>query len=52
MSVLFCSVGRRAKLLTDFKKTNSEISVLATDCSQYAPGLYSADKKFITPRVD
>lgn len=52
MSILFCSVGRRAKLLTDFKKTNSEISVLATDCSQYAPGLYSADKKFITPRVD
>lgn len=52
MKVLFCSVGRRAKLLQNFKDFNSNVELLATDCSPYAPALYSADRQFISPRID
>ena len=52
MKVLFCSVGRRAKLLQNFKEFNSKVEILATDCSSYAPALYSADRHFISPRID
>lgn len=52
MNILFCSVGRRSKLLSNFKDSNSDIKILATDCSPYAPALYFADEQFISPRVD
>ncbi|MEC4044001.1 ATP-grasp domain-containing protein [Myroides odoratimimus] len=50
-NILFCSVGRRGKLLQNFKEANKEGKVLATDCSPYAPALYFADKHFIGPRI-
>lgn len=52
MKILFCSVGRRAKLLKDLKESNDNAEILATDCSKYAPALYLADKPFVTPRID
>lgn len=52
MSVLFCSVGRRSKLLIDFKKSQESIRIIATDNSKYAPALYFADKPVIAPRID
>lgn len=52
MKILFCSVGRRAKLLQNLKEFDAKAEILATDCSQYAPALYSADKPFLSPRID
>lgn len=52
MKILFCSVGRRAKLLQNLKEFDAKAEILATDCSQYAPALYSADKLFLSPRID
>ena len=52
MKMLFCSVGRRAKLLQNLKDFNPDAEILATDCSKYAPALYSADKTFLSPRID
>lgn len=52
MNILFCSVGRRSKLLIDLKNSDSQVKILATDCSPYAPALYFADQQFISPRVD
>lgn len=52
MKILFCSVGRRAKLLQYLKEFDAKTEILATDCSQYAPALYSADKPFLSPRID
>ncbi len=52
MNILFCSVGRRSKLLTNFKDSTNSVKLLATDCSPYAPALYFADQQFLSPRVD
>ncbi len=52
MKMLFCSVGRRAKLLQNLKDFNPDAEILATDCSKYAPALYFADKTFLSPRID
>lgn len=52
MKILFCSVGRRAKLLQNLKEFDAKAEILATDCSPYAPALYSADKPFLSPRID
>ncbi len=51
-NVLFCSVGRRSRLLHDFKQAEKNVTLIATDCSPYAPGLYAAHKAFIAPRID
>lgn len=51
-SILFCSVGRRTKLLQDFKNTlNGEYNLVATDNSNIAPALYVADKSYIVPKI-
>ena len=51
-SILFCSVGRRTKLLQDFKNTlNGEYNLVATDNSNIAPALYVADKSYIVPEI-
>lgn len=51
-SILFCSVGRRTKLLQDFKKTlNGNYNLVATDNSNIAPALYVADKSYIVPKI-
>lgn len=53
MKILFCSVGRRGKLIEDFKQSlGDELTVVATDNSIYAPALYLADKQYIVPRID
>lgn len=52
MCILFCSVGRRSRLLIDLKKSSSHIKILATDCNAYAPALYFSDQSFLSPRVD
>lgn len=51
-SILFCSVGRRGKLLQNFKTSIRDFQLLATDNSPYAPSLYFADKQFLVPRID
>ena len=52
MNYLMLSVGRRAELLKDFKKSlPSEAKLIATDCSPYAPALYFADKQYIVPSI-
>lgn len=51
-SILFCSVGRRGRLLQDFKTSVKDFQLLATDNSPLAPSLYFADKSFLVPRID
>lgn len=51
-NILFCSVGRRATLLKDFRlsmRGNGEI--IATDLSPVAPALFFADKTYLVPRI-
>ncbi|MCG4457688.1 carbamoyl phosphate synthase, partial [Erysipelothrix rhusiopathiae] len=53
MNLLFCSVGRRGELVKDFKQTmKNHGNIIATDCSEYAPAIYLADKYYITSRID
>lgn len=52
-NILFCSVGRRAKLLMDFRKTmNGCGKIIATDCSPVASALFFADERYLVPRID
>ena len=51
-NVLFCSAGRRCRLLMDFKKAlNGRGQIIATDNSSTAPALYFADKQYIVARI-
>ena len=53
MNYLMCSVGRRAELIKDFRKSIPAGSkIVATDNSPYAPALYLADKQYTVPRID
>lgn len=53
MNILFCSAGRRAELLKDFRKSlDSDDKIVATDASNLAPALYVADTYYIVPRID
>ena len=52
MNILFCSVGRRAKLLKNLKESHPNVKILATDNSLYAPALNFADQQFLAPRID
>lgn len=52
MNILFCSVGRRAELLKDFRKSmGAEGKIIATDLSNTAPALYFADKFYLVPPI-
>ena len=52
MNILFCSVGRRAELLKNFRKSLSAGSkIIATDMSLYAPAIYFADKHYLVPAI-
>lgn len=52
MNILFCSVGRRAELLKDFRKTmGTEGRIVATDLSNTAPALYMADAFYLVPPI-
>ena len=52
MNILFCSTGRRAELLKDFRKSLTPGSrIVATDMSKYAPAIYFADVFYLVPSV-
>ncbi|ATA89112.1 carbamoyl phosphate synthase [Capnocytophaga stomatis] len=52
MNILLCSVGRRARLLQDLKKTlEGRGKLVATDNSNTAPALYFADKNYVVPKI-
>lgn len=52
-NILFCSVGRRCKLLMDFRESmNGTGKIVATDLSPVAPALSFADVKYLVPRID
>lgn len=52
-NILFCSAGRRCKLLKDFKESmNGCGKIVATDLSPVAPALYFADETYLVPRID
>lgn len=51
-NILFCSVGRRASLLQDFRKSmDIEDKIIATDNSPVAPALHFADKTYLVPLI-
>lgn len=51
-NILFCSVGRRAKLLQDFRESmNGCGKLIATDMSPVAPALFFADDTYLVPRI-
>jgi len=51
-NILFCSVGRRARLLMDFRESMKGCGKLvATDLSPVAPALFFADKTYLVPRI-
>ncbi|MDD2476746.1 MAG: ATP-grasp domain-containing protein [Dysgonamonadaceae bacterium] len=53
INILITSVGRRTQLIKYFKKELLGIgNIVATDCSEYAPALYFADKFHIVPKID
>jgi carbamoyl-phosphate synthase large subunit len=52
MNILFCSVGRRAELLKDFRKSmGNSGKIIATDMSRTAPAIYMADRYYIVPEI-
>lgn len=52
MNILFCSAGRRAELLKDFRNSLPCGSrIIATDMSPYAPALYFADSHYLVPSI-
>ena len=52
-NILILSAGRRTKLVEYFvREFKGQGNVVATDCSEYAPALYRADKFYIVPRID
>lgn len=52
-NILFCSVGRRAKLLMNFRESmNGCGKIVATDLSPVAPALFFADETHLVPRID
>ncbi len=51
-NILFCSAGRRSKLLKDFRESlDSKSIIVATDHQATAPALYFADKQYIAPLI-
>lgn len=52
-NILFCSAGRRCKLLKDFKDSmRGSGKIVATDLSPVAPALFFADESYLVPRID
>ena len=51
-NILFCSAGRRVKLLEDFRKTlGDNCKIVIADNSNLAPTIYVADKYYIVPKI-
>mgnify|MGYP002594735995 FL=1 len=52
MNILILSCGTRVKLVQYFLQRESGFEkVVVTDCSNYAPALYVADKYYIVPKM-
>lgn len=52
-NILFCSAGRRAKLLMNIRESmTSDDRIIATDLQPMAPALYFADKRYLVPRIN
>lgn len=52
MNILILSSGTRNKIVQYFKKElGGKGLVIATDCNEFAPALYDADKYYIVPRI-
>ena len=52
-NILFCSAGRRCKLLKDFKESmGGSGRIVATDLSPVAPALFFADESYLVPKID
>lgn len=55
-NVLILSAGRRIELIQNFQraayKLNIKSNIVACDCSDTAPALYFADKKYKLPRIN
>ena len=53
MNILFCSAGRRAELMKDFRRSmDKDDRIIAADLSNLAPALYVADAHYLVPRID
>lgn len=52
-SILFCSVGRRGRLLRNARESlGSQCDIVATDNDATAPALYFATKEYIVPPIN
>lgn len=52
-NILFCSVGRRTRLLWNFREAlEPSDKLIATDLQGTAPGLYAADVPYLVPCID
>lgn len=51
-NILFCSAGRRGKLIKDFKETIKETGkLIVAENSIYSPARYIADKSYTVPKI-
>jgi len=51
-NILFCSAGRRTKLLQFFRESlDPESKIIAIDNQSTAPALYFADRQYVVPRI-
>ena len=52
-SILFCSCGRRGRLLRNAQESiGDKCTILATDSNATAPALAFASKEYVVPRID
>lgn len=52
INILFCSAGRRVKLLKNFKQTlGNDGKIVVTEMSNIAPAVYIADKFYKVPEI-
>lgn len=52
-NLLICSVGRRTKLLSYFKKEFGKGNkIVTTDCDKLAPGIFMGDRNFVIPGIE
>lgn len=52
LNIMFCSAGRRAKLLMNFRESMKGCGkIVATDLSPVAPALFYADESYLVPRI-
>ncbi len=51
-NILFCSAGRRVKLIKNFKETfNGLGKIIVAENSIYSPARYVADKSYTVPQI-